>query len=92
MTMLSSSYGIIMDCAINAPGSVDDVVDRLNATGKHFLRGEMGIIGKLASNDTSKIGMLPSASKDLSVKFAYQCIHILNSKEIINGLKGITKV
>ena len=30
----------------------------------------MEFIGKLASNDTSNIGMLPSDSKDVSIKFA----------------------
>ena len=49
-------------------------------------------IGKLSSNDTSKILMLPSASKDVSVKFPYQCIHILNNKERLNVLKGNTKM
>ena len=49
-------------------------------------------IGKLASNDTSNIGMLTSASKDVSVKFADQCINIINNKEILNGLKGSTKI
>ena len=32
MTVLSSSYGIIMDRAINAPGHEKNVVDGLNAT------------------------------------------------------------
>ena len=47
---------------------------------------------KLASKDTKNIGMLPSASKDVSIKFSYQCLHILNNKEIFNGLKGSTKI
>ena len=52
----------------------------------------MELIGKLGSNDTSKIGILTSAPKDVSIKFAYQCIHIINNEEILNGLKGITKM
>ena len=52
----------------------------------------MELIGKLWSNDTSKIGILPSASKDVSVIFSDQCIHILNNKEILNGLKGSKKI
>ena len=44
----------------------------------------MEFIGELVSNDTSKVGMLPSASKDVSVKFPDQCIHILNDKERLN--------
>ena len=50
------------------------------------------IIDKLASNDTTKNGMLPSASKDISIKFAYQCLHILNKKEILNGIKVSKKI
>ena len=52
----------------------------------------MELMGKLASNDTTNIGMLPSASKYVSVKFADQCLHILNNKEILNGLKDSTKI
>ena len=51
----------------------------------------MEIIGKLASNDTSKIRILPSASKDISIKFSDQCIHIFNNKERLNGPKRSTK-
>ena len=49
-------------------------------------------MGKLASNDTTNIGMLPSASKDICIKFSDQCLHILNNKDILNGLKGSTKM
>ena len=38
----------------------NNVVDVLNATGKHYLKREMELMGKLASNDTTNIGMLPS--------------------------------
>ena len=43
-------------------------------------RGEIKRIGKLGSNDTTKIGMLPSASKYISIRFSDQCIHIINNK------------
>ena len=36
--------------------------------------------------------MLPSASRDVSVKFSDQCINILNNKEILNVLKVITNI
>ena len=52
----------------------------------------MELIGKLGSSYISNIGMLPSASKDISIKFADQCLHILNNKEIFNGLKGRTNI
>ena len=52
----------------------------------------MEIIDKLASNHTSKIGMLPSASKYISIKFSDQWINILNDKEWLNGLKCRTKM
>ena len=65
-----------MDFAINAP----DIVDGLNATEKIVLREQMEIIGKFASNDIPNIGVLPSASKDVSIKFLDLCIHIPNDK------------
>ena len=52
----------------------------------------MELIGKLGSNDTTKIGELTSASKDVSVKFSYQCLHIINNKERLDVLKGSTKI
>ena len=36
--------------------------------------------------------MITSDSKDVSIKFTDQFIHILNYKSILNGLKGITKI
>ena len=50
-----------MDSVINAPGHGNNVVDGLNATDKHYFKGEMELIRKLGSNNTTKIGMLPSA-------------------------------
>ena len=52
----------------------------------------MELIGKLESNDTSRIGMLPSASKYFSIEFADKCIQILNNKYRLNGLKSSTKM
>ena len=92
MTVLSSSYGIITDIEINAPVNGNNVVDGLNAMEACYLKEKMELIGKLSSNDTSEIGILPSASKDVSIKFSDQCIHIINNKESLNGLKGITRI
>ena len=52
----------------------------------------MELIGKLASNNTSKIGMLPSASKYVSIKLSDQCIQNINNKDKLNGLKGNPKM
>ena len=52
----------------------------------------MELIGKLVSNDATNIGMLPSALKYVPVKLADQCLHILNIKEKLNGLKVSTKM
>ena len=41
MTVLSSIYGIIIYCAINAPGNRNKVLDVINATDK-FSRKENG--------------------------------------------------
>ena len=66
MNILSSLYGIIMDCAINEPGHVKNVVEGINTMGMWYLKEEIDLIGKLTSYDISKIGMLPSASKYIS--------------------------
>ena len=50
--MLSSSYGIILDCTINAHGYVNNVLDGLNATDKFNLMEQMELNGKLGSNST----------------------------------------
>ena len=40
----------------------------------------MKLIVKLASENTSKIEIISSPSKDIPVKFSNQFIHILNNK------------
>ena len=59
---------------------------------KQYLKGKMELIGKLGIKDTTKIGILPSASKYVSIKFVDQCLHIINNKEILNGLKGSKRI
>ena len=41
MTILSYSYGIILDRAINAPVHEKNVVDGINATYKHYLKEQI---------------------------------------------------
>ena len=71
MTVLSYSYGTIMDREINSPGHGKNVVDGLNATGKRYLKEQMELIGKSESKDASKIIILLSASKDVSITATY---------------------
>ena len=92
MIVLSSSYVIIMHRAINATGHRKNVVDGLNTTDKRYLKKKMELIGKLGSGNTTKIIMTPSASKDVSIQFVDQFLEILNNKEILNGLKGSSKI
>ena len=80
-----------MDRTINAPGHEKNV-DRLNSTEKRYLNDKMKLIGKLLSNDTTKIGMLPSASTYFSIKFSDQCLHLLSNKEVLNGIKVSTNM
>ena len=70
----------IINRAINPPGHRNDFFDGINETEKSFLKEKMKIIGKLASNYTSKIVIPPSDSKDVSIKSAYQCTKILKNK------------
>ena len=48
----------------------------------HLVAGKMKSIGKVASNDTSNIGMLPSALRYVSLKFTDQFIHIINNPSV----------
>ena len=73
MTVSSSSYGITMDRAINAPDHGNNVVDGLNAIYKLYLKGKMELIGKIGRNDTLNIGMLIGASKYVSIIFSDHC-------------------
>ena len=45
-------YLMTMSRAINAPDHGNNVVDGINTTEKRYLKEQMELIGKLASNDT----------------------------------------
>ena len=92
MTVLLTSYGIIIYRAMNAQGHGNNVVNEINATDKLYLSKQVELVGKLAKNNTSNIGRLLSASKDVSVKFTDHCINILNNEEILNRLRDSTKI
>ena len=51
---------MIMDHEINSPGNVKNVVDGFIATDILYLKGEMELLGKLASKDTPNIRILSS--------------------------------
>ena len=85
--MLSSSYVIIMDRAMNAPSNGYNVVDEVNSTEKCYLKQKMEQIGKLENNDTTNIRIIPSASKYFSINFVDQCMHNINNKDRLNLLK-----
>ena len=61
-----------MDRAVNAKGHGNNVVDGLNTTDKRYLKGKMELIGKLASNYTTNIGMIPSASKNVYINHVHK--------------------
>ena len=70
ITVLLSLYGININFEINAPGHGKNDVDGLSATEKRYLREQVELLGKLASNDPSKVVTLPSASNNVSINFA----------------------
>ena len=47
---------------------------------------------KLASNDTSNIGMISSDSKYVSIKISEQCLQIINNKDKLNVPEDSTKM
>ena len=67
MTELSFSYGIIMNTENNVPWHGKNAVDELKTMNERYLKEQMETIGKLASNDTSNIGIIPGASKDVFI-------------------------
>ena len=83
---------LIMGHAINWPVNGNNAVDWFNTTDKRYLNKRMELIDKLASNDTPKIIILPRESKDVSVKFSEQCLHIITNNNGLNGIKGSTKI
>ena len=80
-----------MDFSITAPVHGNDDVDGPNATNKHYLKEQMELLGELATNDASKIGMLPSVSKNISINFPEQYFQIIIDNYRLNGLKGSTR-
>ena len=91
-TVLSYLYGIIIECAINAPVRVNNFVGGLNSTDKHYLEEQMKFLDKSERNDISKITILTIASKDISVNVSEQFLQILTNNDRWNGIKGIIKV
>ena len=69
ITGLSSLSGIIMYFSIDAPGHGNKYVDGINEIYKFYLKSKIERIGKLACKNTSKIVILPSASKEKSLNF-----------------------
>ena len=76
-----------MNLSTSAPRHGNNVVDGLNALDKRYFEGEMKLMGKLASNYTTNIGMLTSASKYVSINFSDKCLYILNNKGKIEWTK-----
>ena len=70
MTVLSPLYGILMDFVDNTTGNGKNVVGSINDTKTFYLKKQMKLLGKLASNNTSKIIMLPIEFKYVSIKFS----------------------
>ena len=70
-----------MDCEINARSHGNNIVDGLNAPDKRYLKEQIELLGRLASNDTSKIGMLTISSKYVSIKISEQFIQIIKNKD-----------
>ena len=76
ITLLLYLHGIIIDCTTNAPGHRNISFYGLKDTDKQYLREQMELLGKSASNDTSNTGMLPSALKHFPVNFEEQCLKL----------------
>ena len=67
ITILSYSYSIITDCVIHVAGHGNCVFDGTNTKDRYYLKKQMDLISKLASNEKFMVGILPSSSKDVSI-------------------------
>ena len=56
-----------MNTENNVPWHGKNAVDELKTMNERYLKEQMETIGKLASNDTSNIGIIPGASKDVFI-------------------------
>ena len=69
-----------------------NIVDGMNKTENIYLNEKIELLGKLTNNDTSKIVIISSASKDVSINFSEQCLNIITNNDSLNGIKGRTKI
>ena len=81
-----------MHHAMNAPDNGKHIFDGPNDTIKRYTKEQMELLGKKTSNGTSKIGILPSASKDFTLNLIEQYLHIITNKYMLSGLKCSTKM
>ena len=63
MTVLLYSYGIIIDCAINALGHGNDFVDGINATKKLYLNGKWNLLLNYQVTIPQILGCFPLLKK-----------------------------
>ena len=70
ISVISSEYFIITDIATNAPSHGNNVFDEINTNDKQDLKRKMELFCILSSKETSKIGMIHSVTKNISIDFS----------------------
>lgn len=77
MSAISKKYGIVIDCAVGAPGHGKDIVDGLNAVDKRYLKTAMFRVINPEENGSEKTMNSHSATATGSFSFAEECKSIL---------------
>jgi hypothetical protein len=88
LSILASTYGVIIDRAIGAPGHGKDIVDGLNATDKIYLRKMMCMIGTPEANDGEKRMAAHAMLGDQKMSLAQESARLCSLPERIHGVKA----
>mmetsp|Transcript_48111 Transcript_48111/g.102792 ORF Transcript_48111/g.102792 Transcript_48111/m.102792 type:complete len:335 (-) Transcript_48111:136-1140(-) len=88
LSILASTYGIVIDRAVGAPGHGKDIVDGLNATDKIFLRKAMCMIGTPEANDGEKRMAAHAMLGDAKMSLAEESRHLCSDPVRFGGVRA----
>jgi hypothetical protein len=88
LSILASTYGIVIDRAIGAPGHGKDIVDGLNATDKVYLRKAMCMIGTPEADDGAKRMAAHAMLGDKKMSLAVEAARLCSDPARISGVKA----
>ena len=88
LSVLASTFDIVIDRAIGAPGHGKDLVDGLNATDKVYLRQMMCMIGTPEANDSAALMAAHSMVGDAKMSLAAESARLCSDPARKSGVKS----